>query len=92
MNKLLLALCLACPLWGLWGANDALFVDQHAEVAQALARKFNWRIQPSGDAALNLARVLYDSGNREEARRAAQRALEKGVADPKDARTNLHPD
>ena len=26
-------------------------VDQ---VAQALARKFNWRIQPSGDAALNL--------------------------------------
>lgn len=24
------------------------------QVAQALARKFNWRIQPSGDAALNL--------------------------------------
>lgn len=24
------------------------------EVAQALARKFNWRIQPAGDAALNL--------------------------------------
>ena len=23
-------------------------------MAQALARKFNWRIQPSGDAALNL--------------------------------------
>lgn len=24
------------------------------QIAQALARKFNWRIQPSGDAALNL--------------------------------------
>ena len=24
------------------------------QVAQALARKFNWRIQPSGDTALNL--------------------------------------
>ena len=24
------------------------------QVAQAFARKFNWRIQPSGDAALNL--------------------------------------
>jgi hypothetical protein len=24
------------------------------QVAQALARKFNWRIQPSGDAVLNL--------------------------------------
>lgn len=27
------------------------------QVAQALARKFNWRIQPSGDAALNLLRL-----------------------------------
>jgi len=44
-------------------------------VAQALARKFNWRIQPSGDAALNLlglstqvpARWVYlsDGPNRE---------------------------
>jgi len=38
---------LACPLWGLWGANDALFVDHHAEVAQALAlaphfRQLHW--------------------------------------------------
>jgi hypothetical protein len=24
------------------------------QVAQAFARKFNWRIQPSGDTALNL--------------------------------------
>jgi hypothetical protein len=45
------------------------------QVAQALARKFNWRIQPSGDAALNLlglstqvpARLEYlsDGPNRE---------------------------
>ena len=28
---------LACPVWGLWGADDALFVGLHAEVAQALA-------------------------------------------------------
>ena len=28
---------LRCPVWGLWGAHDALFVDRHAEVAQALA-------------------------------------------------------
>ena len=27
------------------------------QVAQALARKFNWRIQPSGEAALNLLRL-----------------------------------
>ena len=27
------------------------------QIAQALARKFNWRIQPSGDAALNLLRL-----------------------------------
>ena len=27
------------------------------QVAQAFARKFNWRIQPSGDAALNLLRL-----------------------------------
>lgn len=45
------------------------------QVAQALARKFNWRIQPSGDAALNLlglstqvpGRVVYlsDGPNRQ---------------------------
>lgn len=28
---------LRCPLWGLWGANDALFTGHHAEVADALA-------------------------------------------------------
>ena len=33
-------------------------VDQ---VARALARKFNWRIQPSGDAALNLLDA-FDAG------------------------------
>ncbi|MDQ6983383.1 MAG: DUF6088 family protein, partial [Ghiorsea sp.] len=27
------------------------------QVAQAFARKFNWRIQPTGDAALNLLRL-----------------------------------
>jgi 2-hydroxy-6-oxonona-2,4-dienedioate hydrolase len=27
---------LSCPLWGLWGENDALFIDRHTEVAQAL--------------------------------------------------------
>lgn len=35
----------------LLGQNLSPDID---EVAQALARKFNWRIQPSGDAALNL--------------------------------------
>lgn len=35
----------------LLGQNLSPEIDQ---VAQALARKFNWRIQPSGDAALNL--------------------------------------
>lgn len=45
------------------------------QVAHALARKFNWRIQPSGDAALNLLRLstqvpgrlvyLSDGPNRE---------------------------
>jgi hypothetical protein len=45
------------------------------QVAQAFARKFNWRIQPSGDAALNLlglstqvpAKLLYlsDGPNRQ---------------------------
>lgn len=45
------------------------------QVAQAFARKFNWRIQPSGDAALNLlgistqvpARLVYlsDGPNRQ---------------------------
>ena len=44
------------------------------QVAQAMARKFNWRIQPSGDAALNLlglstqvpGRIIYlsDGPNR----------------------------
>ena len=28
---------LACPLWGLWGEHDALFVGRHGDVAQALA-------------------------------------------------------
>jgi len=29
------------------------------QVAQAFARKFNWRIQPSGDAALNLLGFIH---------------------------------
>lgn len=28
---------LACPLWGLWGEHDALFVGRHGDVEQALA-------------------------------------------------------
>lgn len=33
------------------------------QVAQAFARKFNWRIQPSGDAALNLLWLSTQCGD-----------------------------
>jgi len=57
----------------------SILLDQYLspnfdQVAQAMARKFNWRIQPSGDAALNLlglstqvpGRIIYlsDGPNR----------------------------
>jgi Family of unknown function (DUF6088) len=61
-------------------------VDQ---VAQALARKFNWRIQPSGDAALNLLGLstqvpgrwvyLSDGPSREYAVAAQTLAFQKSV-------------
>lgn len=41
---------------------------------------------PNGEAALNLARVHYDEGNWEEARRYANEAISKGVSNEETAR------
>ena len=99
------AVAVADEAWskGIIAKNDTTSKDYQAfaQIAyldlrdRALAIRLYQRADEAasnGDAALNRARVLYDSGNRGEARRAAQRALEKGVADPKDARTILQPD
>lgn len=88
---------------GVIARNDATSNDYQAlaQIAylglrdNALAARLYQRADEAasnGEAALNLARVLYDSGRRDEARQSAQRALEKGVSDPKDARTILQPD
>ena len=62
--------------------------DGNTKAAVDLYRKAA-PIADDGEPALNLARVLMNEGRLDEARQAAQQALDKGVKNPADARKIL---
>lgn len=60
--------------------DDATAIDMYKRAASMSA---------DGEAALNLAKIYAQTGRKDEARAAAQQALDKGVKDPADARKLL---
>ena len=60
--------------------DDATAIEMYKRAASMAA---------DGEASLNLAKIYAENGRKEEARAAAQAALDKGVKDPADARKLL---
>lgn len=67
---------------------QAYYYSEPPQIAQAIeAWKKAAPLDPTGETYLNLARVQLQEGHTDEARKAAQAALDKGVKKPQDAKT-----
>lgn len=68
-------------------AQAYYFTDQHDKAIEFYAKAAP--LDEDGDSYLNLAKVLFNEGRVAEGKAAAQQAIDKGLADPSEARKLL---